>query len=329
MQHDEMGNVMLRKPSAKVGSQSMTHAQLAFEDELGWIFRPQPTEDFGIDAHAEIVDGEDVRGRLLALQVKGGKSWFSEPTPEGWWFRPETDHVEYWLNHSLPVAVVLYHPETKLCHWQLVNRDTLVETSTGKWKILVPAAQAVDGNARVPLSDAAEGDPYVLRIRELRLAKPWMEMLAGGTRLLVDMEEWIHKSSGRGSISIGIDHENGGDPEKLVTWAFVVGPRSYADAVLGLFAWADLDVHGETYDDAEREEYEAECSFWDEGEQFFRETFEDWRRERVAREIRPYMNASGEVDFFRLELSLNDLGKSFLIVDQFAAKGARQLTSEP
>ncbi|WP_461635067.1 DUF4365 domain-containing protein [Glutamicibacter soli] len=329
MQYGKMDHMMRRKPSAKVGSQGMTHAQLAFEDELGWIFRAQPTEDFGIDAQAEIVDGEDVRGRLLALQVKSGTSWFDEPTPGGWWFRPKTDHVQYWLNHSLPVAVVLYHPETKLCHWQLVNRDTLVETSTGKWKILVPGTQIVDENSRVPLSEAAEGDPYVLRIRELRLAKPWMEMLADGTRLLVDMEEWSNKSSGRGSISIGIDHENGGDPEELVTWQFLPGPRSYADAVAGLFAWADLDVHEETYDDAEYNMYEEECSIRDEGDQFFLESFDDWRRERVAKGIRPYTNISGEVDCFRLELFLNDLGKSFLIVDEFATKGARQLTSEP
>lgn len=105
-----------------------------------------------------------------------------------------------------------------------------------------------------------------------------MEMLAGGTRLLVDMEEWINKSSGHGSISIGIDHEDGHIPEELVTWQFFVGPRSYADAVAKLFAWADLDVHEETYVDAEYDQYEAECSIWDEADQFFTESFDDWRR---------------------------------------------------
>ncbi|BBJ39969.1 hypothetical protein SSPO_026870 [Streptomyces antimycoticus] len=48
--------------------------------------------------------GEDVRGRLLALQIKSGMSWFREAAPEGWWFRPDGEHVAYWLNHSLPVA---------------------------------------------------------------------------------------------------------------------------------------------------------------------------------------------------------------------------------
>lgn len=322
------GLVIRRKPSARVGSAAVTHTRLAIEDDLGWLFRDQPTEDYGIDAHAEVVDGEDVRGRLLALQIKGGKSWFGEPGPGGWWFRPDVAHVRYWTNHSLPVAIVLYNPETNRCHWQLVNRATLVETSAGGWKLLVPAEQVLDETARDRLQEAADGDPYVLRIRELQLAKPWMEMLATGTRLVIDMEEWINKSSGRGSISIGIDHEDLNAPEEIVTWQFFVGPTSYADAVAKMFAWADIDVHEATYDDAEYQQYEAECSVWDEGDQFFTESFADWRRALVACGIRPYMNGAGEVDYFRLELTLNDLGKSFLVVDKFATEGNRQLTAD-
>ncbi len=59
-----------------------------------------------------MVDGEEVIGKLLALQIKAGTNWFSEPGPAGWWFRPDAGHVQYWKDHSLPVVVVLYHPET-------------------------------------------------------------------------------------------------------------------------------------------------------------------------------------------------------------------------
>ena len=319
---------MRRTPSARVASAAVTHTRMAVEDELDWLFREQPTEDYGIDAHAEVVDEGDVTGKLLAIQIKGGLSWFKEPGPGGWWFRPNADHVRYWTNHSLPVMVVLYHPESERCYWQLVNDDTLTGTATGGWKLLVPEAQVLDGTARRHLGEAAEGDPYELRLRELRLAKPWMDMLASGTRLVVDFEEWINKSSGRGTVSIGIDHEDGNEPEELVTWHFLVGPTSYAEAVPKLFAWADADVHEETYDDAEHDDYEAECSIWDEGDQFFTESFDDWRRSRVAQGIRPYSNAAGEVDYFRIELTLNQLGKAFLIVDRFAATGVRQLTTE-
>ncbi|MER5261549.1 DUF4365 domain-containing protein [Actinosynnema sp. NPDC002837] len=109
---------MRREPSARVASEGVTHTRLAVQAELGWLFRDQPTEDCGIDAHAKVVDGEDVRGRLLALQIKGGMGYFREAAPTGWWFRPDAGHVASWLNHSLPVAVVLYRPESKRCHWQ-------------------------------------------------------------------------------------------------------------------------------------------------------------------------------------------------------------------
>jgi hypothetical protein len=318
---------MRRNPSARVASAAVTHTKQAIEDELAWLFREQPTEDYGIDAHAEVVDGENVRGRLLALQIKGGPSWFKEAASGGWWFRPDAAHVQYWTNHSLPVAVVLYHPETRRCHWQLVNRETLVETSTGGWKLLVPATHVLDEHAREPLRKAAEGDPYELRLRELRLARPWMQMLESGTRLIVDFEEWINKSSGRGTVSIGIDREDGNEPDELATWHFLLGPANYAEAVPRLFAWADADVHEETYDDAEHDQYEAECSIWDEGDQFFTESFDDWRRTLVAQGIRPYKNAAGEIDYYRLELTLNELGKAFLVVDKFAMQGERQLTT--
>jgi hypothetical protein len=108
--------VPIRKPSAKVASVGVTRTQLYVEEQLEWLFRRQPTEDYGIDAHVEIVDGENVRGRLLALQIKSGASWFREPTDGGWWYRPDEDHVTYWSHHSLPIAVVLYNPVSKACH---------------------------------------------------------------------------------------------------------------------------------------------------------------------------------------------------------------------
>jgi hypothetical protein len=56
------------------------------------------------------------------------------------------------------------------CHWQLVNRETLVKTSAGGWKLLVPEGQVLDASAREPLQQAAEGHPYELGLRQLRLA---------------------------------------------------------------------------------------------------------------------------------------------------------------
>ena len=92
-----------------------------------------------------------------------------------------------------------------------------------------------------------------------------------------------------------------------------------------LFAWADSDIHEESYE----ERSEAECSVWYEDDQFFTLTFDEWRCTfaAAANGIGPYATAGGgEVEYFRIELTLNVLGKAFLIVDKFASDGVRQLT---
>ena len=43
-----------------------------------WMFREQPIDDVGIDAHMEYVDPSGKSKQLLALQIKSGTSWFKE-----------------------------------------------------------------------------------------------------------------------------------------------------------------------------------------------------------------------------------------------------------
>ena len=309
---------MRRRPSAKIASLGVTQTKLAIE-KLDWLFREQPTEDYGIDAQIEVVEGDVVEGKLIALQIKSGMSWFKDPTSGGWWYWPDAGHVKYWLNHSLPVVIVLFHPQTGHCHWQLVTRETLVETSSGGWKLLVPTEQILDENARTVLREAAEGDPYVLRIRQLQLDRQWMKLLADGKRLVIDIEEWINKLSGRGSITLGIDNEDGRNPAPLATWGVFLGLSSYAQTLPSLFPWADITPHEQTYE-ADHDQYETECVIIDdEGDRFVIQDYEEWARGR-DRGLRPYANEAGEVDLWRLELALNELGKGFLVVDEFATE---------
>jgi len=96
-----------------------------------------------------------------------------------------------------------------------------------------------------------------------------------------------------------------------------------------VFAWADAAVHEETYDEADHEQFEAECVIYDEGDRIVTVDYGEWQAGRGLRELRPYANAAGEVDYWRLELTLNELGRAFLIVNQFGMEGERQLTPEP
>jgi Domain of unknown function (DUF4365) len=180
---------MHRLPSAQVSALGVTHTQLAVVSELGWLFREQPTEDYGSDAQVELVEGNVVSGMLLGFQIKSGVSWFHEPGPGGWWYRPDAKHVQYWLSHSLPIVVVLFHPDTVRCHWQLVSRDTLVDTSAGGYKLFVPDAQVLEESARGPLRKVAARDPTVANgatcsrgPRERRLEGQPSRATVGGNR---------------------------------------------------------------------------------------------------------------------------------------------------
>lgn len=317
---------MTRQPdSARVARAAVTHTALAVEDELKWVFREQPTEDFGIDAHVEVMHQNVATGKLLALQIKGGESWFAENVAGGWWFRLDPSHYDYWTRHSLPVVVILYDPRTQRCHWQLVTDVTVERGPQGGLKLLVPESNVLDASAMTALRRASSGAPYALRLRQLQLAKPWMQLLGRGKRLIIDVEEWVNKTSGRGVIVLSIES---GDAERteLARWGVFLGMRPYEEALPPLFPWADLRVHEETYDMDEYEQYELDQSTLTlTAGSFDRLPFDDWRAVLHPGRIRPYANGGGEVDYYRLELSLNELGRSFLVVDSFAGADSKFL----
>ncbi len=293
--------------------------QLKVVGDLGWLFREQPTADYGIDAQFEIVAGGVATGRLIAAQIKSGPSYFADPTPGGWWFTLDADDLKYWLDHSLPVLVVLFDPNTKIAYWQSVSESTVITGPRGGKKLLIPEAQTLDEAAVPALAKIAEGRPYELRIRQLRLALPWMKLLRNGRRILLEAAEWINKTSGRGDIQIVSTDDANEDRVDLGTWLIMPGLRPYKDVLPRLVPWADVVLHQETYDEADYESWESECVWWDrEGDRFESESFEDWSTRLNGLGLRPYANGAGEVDFWCLELVLNDLGKGFLAVDEFA-----------
>lgn len=115
--------------------------------KLGWFFREQFLMDYGIDAQAEVVADDDlVTGQLLAMQIKGGNSWFDEATDDGWTFRSNSNHLAYWLGHSLPVIVVIVDGDGN-AFWEQVTPSTARETPKG-FALEIPRSQPLDATAR-------------------------------------------------------------------------------------------------------------------------------------------------------------------------------------
>jgi len=125
----------------------------AFE-KLGMAFRDQPICDFGVDAHVEVIEAGRATGRLLAIQVKAGSSYFREESADGWVFRFNEPHMEYWTKHVLPVILLLADLEKDVIYWQPLNADTV--QSTGRdFKVVVPHDQTVTAEARPAFVDLA------------------------------------------------------------------------------------------------------------------------------------------------------------------------------
>jgi hypothetical protein len=143
---DELVPMPRYTEQAKVAGKGVRMVDAAISDSLGWIFREQFRADVGIDAHAEIVRGGKGTGRLLALQIKCGLSWFNEKVDGGWLYRGEQKHLAYRTGHSLPVLVCICNPRTGYIFWAHVTESNVRRTPAG-WRVRVPSSQSLDSEA--------------------------------------------------------------------------------------------------------------------------------------------------------------------------------------
>jgi cellulose synthase operon protein C len=108
---------------------------------MGWQPRDQRAGDYGVDLQAEMprLDGT-ASGRLLALQVKAGPSYFTGNKREVQ-FYADKDHIDYWVGHSLPVVVVFHNTETEETIWQWADQAV---RKGKRWRLTVPRTQILD-----------------------------------------------------------------------------------------------------------------------------------------------------------------------------------------
>lgn len=123
----QMGQIGVDLVSAKV------------HHELEWIFRKNHNEhDFGIDGYIDIVTTSgDVTGSCLAVQIKCGHSFFKTKTEDGVTYYGENKHLNYLINHPVPVIIILCDPQTNNCIWELFEPEKTEPTKTG-WKLAMP-----------------------------------------------------------------------------------------------------------------------------------------------------------------------------------------------
>lgn len=118
--------------------EGVSAAQSIVYKDLGWFFTEQMVNDYGIDAIIEVAGQKYPTGKVIAVQIKSGASYFINTTKEGVTFRFDERHKRYWLRYSDPVIVLLYHPDTQECIWEVVDKYTVKKVSDKGYKIVIP-----------------------------------------------------------------------------------------------------------------------------------------------------------------------------------------------
>lgn len=283
----------------------------------GWLFREQHVHDYGIDAQVEIAKNGMPTGDLIAIQIKSGVSYFSERTNGHVIFRTYDNHIEYWFRHSLPVILVLYHPEEDVCYWESISEDTIVSTGKG-WRVAVPIEKKLTKESLAELCEITQPPPYIKKLNKLRLDKKWIQLLAEDEVVYIEYEDWINKSLPRFEIRIGCDSKDGVESE---VWPTLYGVGlSIEEAIAHTLPWAnyemDFDVHYEFMESV----WFDECYMGrdeDDGTPYFSRPFSEWYKRPEG--IVP-VSENGETEGYRLILSLNKIGKAFLHLDEYLSE---------
>jgi hypothetical protein len=99
-------------------------AVASFATSRGMIWRENIIKDVGIDGQIEYVTPQGLAtGRLVALQVKSGPSYFEHDHGDRWRFYPAQKHLLYWERFPIPVILALHDPTTGQLAWIDVRQE--------------------------------------------------------------------------------------------------------------------------------------------------------------------------------------------------------------
>lgn len=301
---------MVKPQTERLGVSALDY----FFSQNGWLFREQTTHDYGIDAHVEIVEAQRPTGKLIALQIKAGQSFFEKDENGAYVFRTDDKHIAYWIGHSMPVVIVLYNPETKQACWQHVSRQT-VETTGKGWKLSVPKTNLFEAPDRSlkALAALVQPEPYIRRLNRLRIDRHWMDLIEEGNVVRVQFDDWVNKALSRYQIAIFTDDEK-------EIWPTLYAPSVGVKEMLKhFFPWADFSLDLESHEEQARGRWESESHSWKDDETgaiYYSTSFNEWYHPQEG--LVP-VSENGETASYSLLLSLNEFGKSFLIIDDYLA----------
>lgn len=296
-----------------------------------WMFREQPIDDVGIDAHMEFTEVNGEVRQLLGVQIKSGQSWFKERKGEYIIFRDISERqYNYWTTNSLPCIIVLYNPDNDECIWEKLTVKTIKKTKGGKGKgffVKIPLNQLfLDEFSHQNLFAFTKLPEHIMNYNFLLSQKSFMQIIQRGGMIRLHSKEWVNKCSGAGTIELIINDKNG-ESKYLYPYRFPYTP--YTEVFPKLFPWADFIADPDFYQSEDENLWLEENCYYDQEEKqwiVWGDSFENFRKKLdPMRSINHY----NEVAEYMLILSLNELGKSFLTVDNYVTQSQVYVLARP
>ena len=290
-----------------------------FLQDFNWIPRKILETDVGIDMIIEICNGGQPTGRLIGVQIKSGDSYFKEETENSIIFRIDEIHINYWINNSLPILIVIHKPSNNTTLWQIVNRDNITKKEKN-WRIDIPKQNSLSVHFKDDFEKLSNAPKIVRQFQQLLLDKDTISLLNSRQKICLDIERWVNKSSGRTDIQIlRIKEEiNENDDieqdEELISEFTLYGLRQI-HFLNKIFPWADFEVDEvfyeafEEYDEDESPGYKLV---------FIEDSFHGYKLPII-----PY-STNDETVSYRLVMTLNEFGQTFLDFYSFL-EGGKQL----
>jgi hypothetical protein len=133
------------------------------------IWRPTPCHDLGVDGQIEfleIADNVISTGKIIAIQVKSGPSYFKNQTKTHVKYYPSKKHRRYWQALNLPIVLVLHNPDTN----QTIYTEVKAQLDSDE-TVLVPLKNKFDQSSRTNILSLCDhiDDPLKI-LRKLKLA---------------------------------------------------------------------------------------------------------------------------------------------------------------
>lgn len=310
---------MTKKRFSPTEHLGVNEVERIFLKDFRWITRRILESDMGVDMEVEICKNDHPTGQLLGVQIKTGASYFKTNRYGDVIYRGSQTHLDYWLNHSLPIIIILHNPDDNSTIWQKITSETITNTSKG-WKVEIPIKQTLNHTAITEISEMNKFPIYFQRLQRLGIHRKLIERVSKGQQIVIEIEQWANKTSGRASIKVMKINDSTNEEKLLVEGGYV--HFSPEQDIYTLFPWAEFEIDEEYYDVSDSDNYYSNYGLWDPEERQYMGASITWTEYiSMLPRIRYIEGGAGEINFYRLIFGLNDLGKSFLTINTYLENG--------